>query len=126
MEWKIAHVKESGIILTVVTGTVTAKELETLTIEQLSLAKSLNVNRFLSEYKNTDRNISIAEIHDLPKVLTNAGQTIGDKFAIVYSPDSPYAAMFEFFDTRCFNTALNNRVFTDYDVALQWLVDDSK
>lgn len=122
MKWKIEYLHNAGIIFTVVTGNVTTAGINELSVEQLDIAKKHTSVRFLSDYRNASIGVSIHEIYDLPQMLRELGQTSKERFAVIYAVDSPDTSGFRFLETRCFNTCLDLKVFTDYDAAFRWLV----
>lgn len=126
MEWLIEYRQDLGIISTIVSGTVTLDGIVLVSAKLLELAAQNGVCRYFSDYRNVSLTISVLEIHNLPQTLRSLGMSNNDKVAILYSPDSQDASNFTFFDTRCFNTRLNVKVFSDSETAYTWLLGDEK
>jgi hypothetical protein len=125
MGWKIEFIQDAGIISTTVSGVVTIDEIKKIADEVFKEAARRDVTRLISDYRNVSLNVSTADIHDLPETLKKLGRTSKIKSAIIYSVNSSNKSDYYFFDTRCFNSMLNSKIFTDYDAAYQWLMDDT-
>lgn len=125
MEWKIDFLHEAGIVSTVVSGTLTLEGIKKIYAETLKLAKQNNVTKLISDYRKVSLDLSIIDIYHLPQTLIKLGRTNDLKSAIAYSVNSPDKSNYTFFDTRCFNLSLNTKVFTDYNDAYQWLLNDT-
>lgn len=122
MKWQIEYRQDVEIISTVVSGAVTLEGVKKVSTELLELAKQKAVSQFLTSFRDISNNISIFEIYNLPKTLRDLGINTSDKIAIVYPMNSPFKSLFSFFDTRCFNSSLNVKVFPDYEIAYNWLI----
>jgi hypothetical protein len=114
----------AGIISTTVSGVVTIDEIKKIADEVFKEAKRRDVTKLTNDYRNASLNVSSADIHDLPKHLLNSVEPTNLKSAFVYSVNTSNKPDYDFFDTLCFNSMLIFKVFTDYDAAYQWLVDD--
>lgn len=125
MGWKIESMQDAGIILTTVSGVVTIDEIKKIADEVFKEAARRNITRLISDYRNASLNVSTADIHDLPETLKKLGRTSDIKSAIIYSVNSSNKSDYDFFDTRCFNSMLNAKIFADYDAAYEWLTDET-
>jgi hypothetical protein len=126
MGWKIEFIQDAGIISTTVSGAVTLDEIKKIAEEVFKEAKRSEVNKLISDCRKVTLDLSTVDIHDLPQTFRELGRTPSQRSAIVYSANSLNKSDYEYFDTRCFNSSYNAKVFTDYDEAYQWLIDDTK
>lgn len=126
MEWTIEHIEQDGIIKTVVNGAVGLEDVKNISREVFSFSKQQGITRLLSDYRNASLNISVSEVYELPETFKKLGRTPEFVSAVVFSADSKDKRNYDFYDTRCFNSAVNTRVFTDYDRAYQWLASEHK
>lgn len=125
MEWKIDLLHDAGVVSTVVSGILTLDGIKKIYTETLKRAKQNNVTKLINDYRNVSLDLSVIDIYHLPQTLLKLGRTNHHKSAIAYSINSPDKPNYAFFDTRCYNLALNTKVFTDYDDAYLWLVSDT-
>jgi hypothetical protein len=62
-------------------------------------------------------------IYNLPNIMLDLGMNISYKTAIVYPTDSPLKTLFVFFDSRCFNSSINLKVFSEFNKGYDWLLE---
>lgn len=126
MDWKIEFIQDAALISTTINGVVTLTEIKKISDEVYKEAKLRGVSRLITDYRNVSLKVSTADIHDLPQTLKKLGRTSDLRSAVVIPVNSPNKPDYVFFDTRCFNSMLNIKIFADYDDAYTWLTDDTK
>ena len=121
MNWDITCFPDVGIISSVVSGRVTSEGICKLLIELLEMSKQTGAKRFICDNRGVSLDMSVHEVHQMPKTLLKLGLTNSEKVAIVYSANSSYTHYFTFFDTMCLISPLIIKTFTNYDEASRWL-----
>ena len=122
MKWQIEYRQDVEIISTEISGTVTLEGIKKVSAELVEFAKQKVANRFITKFCDISQDISIVEIYNLPKIMRDLGIKNSDRIAIVYPTDSPLKSLFAFFDTRCFNSSLDMKVFSNFDKGYDWLL----
>lgn len=126
MDWKIEFIQDASLISTTINGVVTLDGIKRISDEVYKEAKLRGVKRLITDYRKVSLKVSTADIHDLPQTLKKLGRTSDLRSAIVFPVNSPNSPDYVFFDTRCFNSMLNSKIFADYDDAYKWITDDTK
>jgi hypothetical protein len=125
MGWKIEFIQDHGIVLTTVSGIVTLDDIKKISGDAYKKASGNDANKLFSDYRKASLHLSISDIMDLPHTLWNLARRSAYRSAIVYSVNSKNKPNYDFFNTRCFNSSHYAKVFTDYDEAYHWLIDDT-
>ena len=115
---------ETQIIETKIQGNITLSEMKEIFAEAVRIAIEKDTFLFLSDFREATINLSVMEIYDLPKILSNIAIPMGvnaNRFrrAIVFSQQN-------FSDSRFAENVTANqgqlaKFFQDVDEAKKWL-----
>jgi hypothetical protein len=113
------------LIETEVQGNLDLQEAKEIISEIGSVAKEKDCFLCLSDYSAATLTLSIAEIYEVPSLLSDIITSLGlsalkFKRAIVVANN---LENFHFFETVSFNSGQNARLFLDIDEAKTWLFD---
>ncbi|MBN2019056.1 MAG: STAS/SEC14 domain-containing protein [Sedimentisphaerales bacterium] len=126
MEHSIDYLEPEGIVHAKTSAALTLDAIKQLSQEALRVGRKHGVFRFLADYRDSELDLSILEIDDLPAILKDIGIGSEDKIAVLFNPESPKKSLFLFFQNVAFLRSLQFRVFPDEDKALAWLKSDPR
>jgi hypothetical protein len=124
MNWIITYLPSGKIIRAAVNGSLTADGIAAMQARLLEESKRCDLNLFLCDCRGVEPDINISELYDLPSKLRELGLSSEHKVAMVYSPEPHVKPLFTFFEDRSYNVGLKQKVFSDYDGACSWLVEE--
>jgi hypothetical protein len=123
MKYTIKPSKDGKYIILTVVGEINRQSAMKQNLEAHALGKKLGINRHLvdvTEARNTD---SVAESYDF--AYTDMKETEGiDIYARVATLVSPGDHSHDFIETVARNSGLNVKIFTDPDLARQFLTKE--
>ena len=116
---------ELGIIETSAQGKMTLSEAKELVSEITKCAIANNCFLCLSDYREATMEMSVFQIYDVPKILSNVVDSLGlrpnqFKRAIIVKEG---VSDFNFFETVSRNAGQNIKLFREIDEAKAWLVE---
>ena len=116
---------EQGIISIKVQGALTMMVLRTYAMDAVRLAKEKDCFRVLTDLQEAKLKLSMLELYNLPKVLSEIAATAGlqayqFKRAQVIPDDEK---LLHFFENVARNRLQNVRLFHDVESARQWLLE---
>jgi hypothetical protein len=121
MNWTIAYDAPFEIIRATVTGELTADGIKLMEAELLEESSRKDNYRWLCDCRGATMGINISELYDLPMDLRKLGVLSYHMMALVYTDGPLVTPLVTFFDDRCYNVGLNQKAFSDYDLACLWL-----
>ncbi len=121
MSWTIDFDDVIEVIHANVSGDLTADGIKALQLELLEESRRRDLYRCLCDFRGVGLGINLSEVYDLPKELHALGVRSYHMVAMVYSPGTVVEPIFTFFDDRCYNVGLSQKVFSDHDLACLWL-----
>jgi hypothetical protein len=110
------------------TGTVTGADLRSGTTEAISLQKRLGVTRFLVCLETDDTHAtSIKDIYDLPtKQYWEEKLDPRSRIAVIRPAAKRARELAEFFENLCRGRSWHVEMFSDRQLAIGWLTNDSR
>ncbi len=124
MSYSVAYDAEAGFIAIVIQGTIDQSVVRQLISDAARVAQEHNCFLVLNDAREATVTLSIAEIYDLPKIVSEVLAESGIevqrvKRAAVVVPDT--MDDFTFFETVSRHRGQNVTVFRDMDKAKKWL-----
>ena len=122
MSWAIEHLPEIGQLRITTSGVLTMEKFRQLAEESLAAARQFRCHRLLVDHRSMTPEVSAADIHELPGILSAMGLGSEYRIATLVAKDAARMADFDFFEAVSWNRGAHNfRQFTDLAEALRWL-----
>jgi hypothetical protein len=118
MTFSVHYEPQKDIIESQVIGKLDLEVLTALASEVCRLLLKHDCKLFFNDLRNARHNLSTIEIYLVPEILKEIGLPLSGKRALLVSTDlDDYA----FFETTSVNRGHRVKVFTDPDLAIDWL-----
>lgn len=121
MPWTIEILDNPKAVAATLLGPMKLVVVKEVAAAAIKAAGEHRVDKYYTDERGMQPELSTVEIHGLPDVLGKMGLEKMDKVAVVYTASSPRAADFRFFETAALNRGYSVRLFTRPDAALRWL-----
>lgn len=121
MSWTIDYLRDDGVIRVKTNGEMTLELLVRMTADAIAAANKAGVNKFLIDHREMVPAVDTIQIYNLPAIMRDVGMNRQHQAAIVFPADSERGGDFRFYEDRIRNLGFNHRVFTDPEVAFEWL-----
>ena len=121
MPWTIHLLETPPAIAVKASGPMKLVLVKQIAAEALAEAAAHGVHRFLVDDREMVPLLSTLEIYELPDTLARLGLDKRDRVAVVYASTAPKAGDFSFFEDTAVNRGFDVRLFTDVNLALDWL-----
>lgn len=119
MRMKVSYDEEQQFIESSIIGTLDMEAVERGLVEMNTAFDRYKCERILYDLSEVEVGLETHEIYFVPKLLKEAGnQNI--KRAVIFSNE--YEQDFAFFETVAANQGLQVQIFTEREVALNWLL----
>src|SRR4249919_222451 len=123
MSWTIDFLPNEQILRVTTHGTMDLALIKQMAREALDAGLAHQALRYLIDHRDMIPALSSEDIFDLPKINADMGVGRTMRVAIVFSPDSPRAEDFFYYDVRNLSKGSSNiRQFSDLQQALGWLL----
>lgn len=124
MSHTVTYNSEECIIETKIVGALVLGEAKELIAQIVQVAKEKNCFLCLSDYREAELKLSIFEIYDTPKIITDVSasqELLSGRFkrAIVVKE---VLQDFYFYETVTLNSGQNAKLFKNIDEAKEWLL----
>ena len=117
---------EQGIISIKVQGALTMTVVRNFAMDAVHLAKEKNCFRVLTDLREATLKLSMLELYNLPKVLSEIAATAGlqvYQFKRVVITRDDDEELLPFYENVARNRIRNLRLFHDVESARQWLLE---
>ena len=115
---------EDGIIVSRVWGSLNDDEVVAKALELVELIKQSGVTRWLSDFRETQAEVSIVKIYELPKLFEKLELPRTVRQALLLPLTKHRKEDYEFYENVCQNMGYNFRLFENPEEARQWLLED--
>jgi hypothetical protein len=115
------YLKTDGIVLAKTSGKMTWDAVKRLSEEVFAAGRKHGAHSFLVDHRDSELELSIFEIDDLPVMFKDTGVGVEDKITVLFNPSSPKSGLFLFFQNVSFLGSLQFKMFPDKDKAVAWL-----
>ena len=124
MNWEIEYMEQEGVICIRTTGTLTdVRQNQRMISDGLAEGVKHGATRFLIDDRDLTLKVGTLDIYYMPEAFDNLGVSREYKVAIVLAVATEDVKAFKFYETRAANVGYRHRLFTDLNVALDWLAD---
>ncbi len=123
MTWTISHIPEGNIIHNETTGDMTVPTVNQMAKEAKEAGELHRSKSLLFDHRKLSSALDILRMYDRPKELSNMSFPQTSQISIV-TPVS-LLKQFTFYEDVMFNRGYMVRVFTDFNLAKEWLSRDS-
>ena len=125
MQWVIDFLPESSVVRVTTNGPMSLEDNLAFIVDALAVSSAHGATRFLVDHREMTTAMSVAELFDLPVTNARMGVDPNMRVAVVYSLDSPSREDFFFYDARNRSKGIRSiRLFTDMQLAMEWLLED--
>jgi len=121
MEWKIEYWEKDKIVFACLTGDMDWVSHKQFAEEVFPFAIKKKARRVLIDFRDVTAALTILQIDDLPKILTELGVGPDFRIAALHDPKSPQKNEFDFFRNTASLMSIQVRHFASKDEAVEWL-----
>jgi hypothetical protein len=122
MPWQATIHPDLPIIETCYSGILSSSDLAAAAHETLNLAKTHAMTRLLGDCTQLAGGHSIVDLYLLADAVAVSGLAYTLKEAILLPSLEASSENVKFWETTCFNRGIRVRIFTERQLALNWLI----
>jgi hypothetical protein len=122
MNYGLSYDEANKIIIGRIEGKVDAVLVKKMAVEVSEMFQKYNCNKILNDLREANLTKSIFDIYNIPRIINDSGIPVLSKRAIVVKEKT---SDFKFLETASINVGHRLKIFTDYDMALDWLTQEN-
>jgi hypothetical protein len=123
MSWTIEFDEQQQVLRVTSNSVLGVDQIRQLTVEVINAVNTNSISRVLLDYRGMTPEIKTVDIYRLPRLYDDQQLQRAVRAAMVVSHSSEKLADFAFYEDVVQNAGFQIRVFTDYEMARQWLHD---
>ena len=123
LSWQLEYQADQNVLLVRTAGPIDKTSFPAMLTAAVGAAERRQTTRILADHRKSLLKLNPLEIYYAPKVIASSGAHSDYVLALVFAE---MTEDIQFLENVCRNSGLTVTVFTDHNLAVQWLNDSAK